>query len=232
MSDDRHFTPALFAFLRDLDANNDRDWFKANKDRYEQHVKEPALRFVNDFAARLRKISPHFVADSRPVGGSLFRIHRDTRFSKDKTPYKTNTGVHFRHERAKDVHAPGYYLHLDPSGSFGGVGMWRPETAVQRNIREAIADDPTAWKRATRGKRFTEVFSMSHGDDERLKRPPKGFDPDHPLIEDLKLKSFVASTRFTQKQVTAPGFIDEYAAVCRAGTPFTRFLCGAIGVEF
>ncbi len=232
MSADRHFTPELFKFLRDLDANNDRAWFNANKDRYEQHVKEPALRFVNDFGSRLRKISPHFVADSRPVGGSLFRIHRDTRFSKDKTPYKTNTGVHFRHERAKDVHAPGFYLHLDPAGSFGGVGMWHPETAVQYRVREAIADDPTRWKRATRSKRFTDAFEFAGGDSERLKRPPKGFDPDHPLIEDIKLKSFVASTRFTQKQVTAPGFIDEFAATCKAGTPFVKFLCDAVDAEF
>ncbi len=230
MSDDRHFTPKLFEFLRDLDANNDRAWFKANQDRYEQHVKEPALRFINDFAGRLRKISPHFVADSRPVGGSLFRIHRDTRFSKDKTPYKTNTGVHFRHERAKDAHAPGYYLHVDPAGSFGGVGIWHPETKVQYQIREAIAADPARWKRVTRSKKFTGVFGSVDG--ERLKRPPKGFDPDDALIEDIKLKSFVASTRFSQKQVTAPGFIDEFAATCTAGTPFVKFLCEALGVAF
>ncbi len=232
MAADRHFTPELFGFLRDLDANNDRAWFKANHARYEEHVKEPALRFINDFASRLAKISPHFVADSRPVGGSLFRIHRDTRFSKDKTPYKTNTGVHFRHERAKDVHAPGYYLHIDPAGSFGGVGIWRPETKVQYQIRQAIADDPARWKRATRSKKFTSAFELVSGDDERLKRPPKGFDPDDPLIEDLKLKSFVASTRFTQKQITAPGFIDEFAATCRAGTPFVKLLCDALAVPF
>ncbi len=230
MSADRHFTPKLFEFLRDLEANNDRAWFKANQDRYEEHVKEPALRFINDFAVRLRKISPHFVADSRPVGGSLFRIHRDTRFSKDKTPYKTNTGVHFRHERAKDAHAPGYYLHLDPAGSFGGVGIWHPETKVQYQIRDAMADDPARWKRATRGKKFADVFGSVDG--ERLKRPPKGFDPDHPLIDDLKLKSFVASTRFSQKQITAPGFIDDFAANCRTGTPFVEFLCQAVGVPF
>ena len=101
------FGPELFSFLEDLAANNDREWFAANKRRYEEHLLEPALAFIEDFAPRLEQISPHFRADPRPNGGSLFRIYRDTRFSKDKTPYKTNVGIHFRHERAKDAHAPG-----------------------------------------------------------------------------------------------------------------------------
>ena len=100
---ERSFTPALFAFMRDLREHNDRDWFKANKQRYEEDVREPAFAFISDFAGHLQKIAPHFVADPGPSGGSLFRIYRDTRFSKDKTPYKTHTGIHFRHEKAKDV---------------------------------------------------------------------------------------------------------------------------------
>ena len=91
------FGPELFSFLEDLQANNDREWFAANRDRYEEHLLEPALAFIDAFAPRLEKISPHFRADARPSGGSLFRIYRDTRFSKDKRPYKTNVGIHFRH---------------------------------------------------------------------------------------------------------------------------------------
>ena len=108
------FTPDLFKFLSDLADNNERDWFQANKGRYESSVKEPALDFIEEFTEPLGKISPHFEANARASGGSLFRIHRDTRFGTDKTPYKLNTGVHFRHERAKDAHAPGFYLHLQP----------------------------------------------------------------------------------------------------------------------
>jgi uncharacterized protein (DUF2461 family) len=111
------FSPELFSFLADLRANNNRDWFAANKDRYEDHLLEPALAFIEDFAPLLEKISPHFRADPRPSGGSLFRIYRDTRFSKDKSPYKANVGIHFKHERAKDTSAPGYYLHIGPDES-------------------------------------------------------------------------------------------------------------------
>src|SRR5918996_3776624 len=145
----RSFGPELFRFLRDLEANNDRTWFNANKDRYEREVRDPALDFVEDFAPRLAEISQHFVADPRPSGGSLFRIHRDTRFSKDKSPYKTHVGIHFRHERAKDVHAPGFYLHLEPRSVFVGAGIWHPNSPTLAKIRAAIADDAEAWLRAT-----------------------------------------------------------------------------------
>ena len=225
----RYFTPKLFRFLEDLADNNDRDWFKAHQDEYERHVREPALEFINDFGAPLAKISPHFSADPRKVGGSLFRIHRDTRFAKDKTPYKTNTGMQFRHVMAKDVHSPGYYINLEPRNCYVGVGLWRPETKVAYEIRQAIADDPAGWKRASRGKRFTDEFSLG-GDS--LTRPPKGFDAEHPLIEDLKRKDFIASTRVPQSMVTSPDFQKDLASLFKRATPFMRFLCDAVGVNF
>ncbi|MDJ0923257.1 MAG: DUF2461 domain-containing protein [Acidimicrobiia bacterium] len=225
----RYFTPKLFGFLKDLAENNDRDWFKANQDAYEEYVREPALEFINDFAAPLKKISPHFVADSRTVGGSLFRIQRDTRFSKDKTPYKINTGLQFRHIAGKDAHAPGFYLHIQPGECFMGVGLWRPETKVAYSIRQAIADDPAGWKRASRGKRFSDVYAIG-GDS--LKRPPRGFDEDHPLIEDLKRKDFIASTRVTQKSITSDHFMEDFTDNCKRSAPFMKFLCEAVGVPF
>ncbi len=225
----RYFTPALYSFLKDLEANNNRPWFHEHKDRYDHQIKEPALQFIVDMAPRLAKISPHFEANARAVGGSLFRIQRDTRFGTDKTPYKTNTGIQFRHAMGKDAHAPGYYMHLEPSGSFVGLGLWRPESKVAYQIREAIADDPAAWKRATRSKRFTGIFTLE-GDS--LVRPPRGYDEDHPLIEDLKRKDFIASARLSQRQITSPSFIDEYEAMLKAGTPFMRFLCNAVGLPF
>src|SRR6266508_1161572 len=106
------FTADLFRFLEDLRTHNDRAWFGKNKERYLDSVQEPSLEFVRSFAPYLAKISPHFVADDRPVGGSVFRIYRDIRFSKDKSPYKTWIGVDFRHRGDRDVHGPSFYLHL------------------------------------------------------------------------------------------------------------------------
>ena len=155
------FGPELFLFLRDLRANNDREWFAANRDRYEEQLLEPALAFIDSFASRLAKISPHFRADARPSGGSLFRIYRDTRFSKDKSPYKTNVGIHFRHERAKDAYAPGYYLHIGPGEAFAGGGIWHPDTAGATRIRGAIVADPKGWTRATRTGAFAKRLELA-----------------------------------------------------------------------
>ena len=223
------FTPELFAFLADLRVNNDREWFNANKRRYEEAVQEPALEFISDFAPRLREISPHFRADARPVGGSLFRIHRDVRFSKDKSPYKTNTGVHFSHDLGRDAHAPGFYLHLAPGEVFAGVGIWRPDAATTATIRDAIVADQDGWTAATRGSPFGDVYRLG-GDS--LKRAPAGYDPDHPLIDDLKRKDFVGYAMLSEEAVTAPGFLDEYTRLCRAATPFVAFLCDAVGAPF
>ncbi|MDH3422381.1 MAG: TIGR02453 family protein, partial [Gemmatimonadota bacterium] len=125
------FTEDTYRFLKDLKKNNDRDWFDANKKRYEEHLKDPALRIIAAFAPELKKISPHFMATPR----SLFRIYRDVRFAKDKSPYKTHIGLHFRHDRSKDAHAPGFYLHVEPKQAFIGVGIWHPDGPALRSIR-------------------------------------------------------------------------------------------------
>jgi uncharacterized protein (TIGR02453 family) len=149
MADGPHFTPALFGFLRDLEHNNDRDWFAANKARYVAEVRDPMLDFIAGFAPHLESISTRYVADPRANGGSLFRIHRDVRFAKDKRPYKTNAGAHFRHEAARDAHAPGFYLHLEPGGVFAASGVWHPDGPALAKIRDAIAGDAGAWRRVT-----------------------------------------------------------------------------------
>lgn len=227
----RYFTPALFAFIRELKENNeDREWFKANQDHFEEVVREPALDFISDFADPLLEVSPHFTADPRKVGGSLFRIQRDVRFSKDKSPYKEHIGIHFRHIATKDdVHAPGFYLHLDPSGSFAALGLWQPSTVDANKIRQAIVDDPAAWKRAAYNKRFLDLYEVSG---ESLKRPPRGFDPEHPMLIDLKKKEFIASTRLTQAKLTSADFMDIYLERVKAGVPFIKFLTEAIGLNF
>jgi uncharacterized protein (TIGR02453 family) len=223
----RYFTPGLFAFLRDLAEHNERAWFKANQGRYEELVRGPALAFVEDLAGPLLGVSRHFTADPRPVGGSLFRIQRDTRFSRDKTPYKTHTGLHFRHVATReDVHAPGFYLHLESGNCFAALGLWAPATPHAQAIRTAIADRSAAWRRATRRPPFAAVYAL--GDGNPLVRPPQGFDPGHPLIDDLKRRDFTASARLTQARVTAPGFLEDYVGTMRAGLPFMRFLCEAL----
>ena len=169
-----YFRSELFAFLRELRKNNNKEWFQANNERYERDVRGPFLEFISDFGSRLGNISKHYVADPRKVGGSLFRIYRDTRFSKDKRPYKTNVGAHFRHIRGKDVHAPGFYLHLEPDEVFVGAGIWHPENKTLIKIRDAIVEHPDRWKEAKTNKKFTEYFYLT-GDS--LKRHPRGYDP-------------------------------------------------------
>ena len=223
------FRPALFAFLRDLEKNNHRDWFQVHKQRYEDDLKDPALSFISAFGPRLAKISPHFNAIPKATGGSLFRIYRDTRFAKDKTPYKTHLGVQFRHKQAKDVHAPGFYLHVEPKASLIGVGIWHPDGPSINAIRSAIDTDPRAWKRARDNKAFRQLFELG---DESLKRPPRGYDAEHPFIDDLKLKDFVGYAKLSQKEILAPDFIEVFASHCRAAAPFVRWLCGAVDVPF
>lgn len=228
----KHFTPALFTFLRELEANNDKGWWEENKDRYLDVVRDPSLDFITDFGARLARISPYFPADSRTVGGSLMRPYRDTRFSADKTPYKTNVGIQFRHEAGRDIHAPGFYLHLEPGSCFSGVGLWHPETAVARTIRQAIHDDAEGWATATRQKSFTVIWSTTQDDDEMLKRVPAGLDPGHPYADDLRMKSFIAGTTLTQKEVSSAGFDQALATMFSKASGFARFLCKALELPF
>lgn len=224
-----YFTPETFAFLGKLANNNSRDWFKAHQQEYEAQVREPALRLIRAMAPHLAKISPHFRADDRKVGGSLFRIQRDTRFSKDPTPYKTHIGIRFRHERAKDVHTPLFYLHLEPGNHFMGAGLWHPEPKMARQIREFIVANPNGWKQATGSPAFRKHFALG-GDS--LVRPPRGFDPEHPLIEDLKRKDFVASTPLDDAQVLDAALPKTLAGQYRRVAPLVEYLCDAVDLDF
>lgn len=221
--------PALFDFLRELKDNNERPWFEANKARYIADVRDPMLDFIAAFAEPLAAISPHFVADPRANGGSLFRIYRDTRFSPDKRPYKTNVGAHFRHVAGKDAHAPGFYLHLDTEACFAGCGIWSPGSEALAQIRNTIAENPAGWKRITQAAAFRDNFSMMG---QSLKRPPRGFDAGHPLIEDLKRKDYVARTRFDEADAVQPDFLQRFTEIVRSGAEFVKFLSRAVGVPF
>jgi uncharacterized protein (TIGR02453 family) len=219
--DSTHITPELFEFFRELKRNNRKDWFQSNKERYEQRVRLPLQRFIMDFEQPLRRISPHFRADPRPVGGSLFRIYRDVRFSPDKSPYKTHGGIQFRHEQGKDVHTPGFYLHLEPDNVFATVGIWHPDSSALERIRSAIASDPGKWRRVKNDPGFSKAYELG-GDS--LKRAPQGFDPNNFQIEDLKRKDFIASAVLSEQEACAADFPDRYALLCASAAPFMKFL--------
>lgn len=232
------FTPALFDFFRDLRESNEKAWFEANRARYEEEVLEPCKTFVLAFRPHLRRISPHFQAEPRVRGGSLFRIHANLRFNPDRPPYKEQTGIQFRHTAGSDVHAPGFYLHLEPGGkggagpgsrggSFVGMGTWHPDRDTLTAIREAMVEDPDGWREAVPA----PDTGLELGGDS-LKLGPVGFDRDHPLIADIKRTDFIAVAPISEEEVVADGFVEAFAERCRAGVPFVRWLCTAVGVPF
>lgn len=225
----RGFEPSIFQFLEELADNNNRPWFQANKWRYERDVLEPSLAFIRAFQPRLKKISPYFVASDQRVGGSLMRVYRDTRFARDKTPYKTNVGIQFRHEFGKDVHAPGFYVHIASGECFLALGVWRPDPDSLASVRQAIVEHPDRWKRAKNDGKFRARFQL---DGDSLKTPPRGFPAEHPLIEDLKRTDFIGLEELTEKDVLKPKFIDAVAASFAASRAFMRFLCDALHVPF
>lgn len=228
-SDLNPFGPELVKFLTELDQNNDRTWFDENKHRYETDVREPALEFIRLMAPRLGKISKYLVAIDKKVGGSLMRIHRDVRFSKNKRPYKTNVGIQFRHVEGKDVHAPGFYFHVDPEAVFLGAGMWHPEPGALAAIREAIVDNPKAYRTALAAKAFKQGFTLE-GDS--LQRAPKGYDPDHPLIDGLRRKDHIAVLNLTRRDLARADLVDQVAKQFAATKPFMAFLTKAVGLPF
>ncbi len=216
-----YFEDELFAFLRELRSHNDRTWFTANKERYERSVKEPVLAFIGDAGPRLGKLSSHLVADPKPVGGSMFRIYRDVRFARDKSPYKTHVGVHF--PLGKGMAVPGYYLHLEPRGCFVAAGMWMPGSEQLQQIRKAIVDRPAEWRKAS---------GDLDEDGNALKRPPHGFDADHPMIEDIKRKSFTGSLRLSDGQMVRDDVMQTFVRTCKELAPLMRFLAGAVGAKW
>jgi uncharacterized protein (TIGR02453 family) len=223
------FPADLFQFLAELGLNNEREWFEPRKQRYESSVLEPALAFIRAMAPRLSEVSPRFQAIDKRVGGSLMRVYRDVRFSKDKSPYKTNVGIQFRHTTGKDVHAPGLYVHLEPGGCFLAVGLWHPEPDALARIRARIVEEPDAWQRVRDDPGLRAVFELQG---ESLARPPRGFDPEHPHVEDLRRKDHIAVSSLSVGTAQRPAVVDEVTRRFVAGRDYLRFLCEAVGVAF
>lgn len=219
------FDARCMNFLVDLGLNNQRAWFETNKQRYEDEVRQPALAFIRAMAPHLATIAPNFVASDKTVGGSLMRVYRDTRFAKDKTPYKTNVGIHFRHSAGKDVHAPGYYLHIAPDEIFVGVGIWRPEPPALAAIRAAIDARPDAWDAATGHPPFTRAFSLG-GDSART--VPRGFARDHRHATDLMRRDHIAVASPSFDALCGADGPKHVAGLFRDAGPYMAFLAGAL----
>jgi uncharacterized protein (TIGR02453 family) len=228
MSKELRFTPRLFDFLRELKANNKKEWFDANKERYTTDVRDPLLAFIAAFRPRLLDISTYLVADPKPTGGSMFRIYRDTRFSKNKEPYKTTASAFFSHQiGGKD--GPGIYLHLEPESCFMGIGHWRPDSVARTKVTNAIAAKPDTWRDATSGKEFRKLVKME-GDS--LAKLPRQYDPRHPFAEDLKRKDFIVVSYFSEKQACAKDFIERFDNISRVAAPYLSFIIKAAGLKW
>lgn len=223
------FSKSTFDFLRELSVNNNRNWFEQNKARYESAVREPALDFIEAMAPTLEKFAPSFRAEARKTGGSLMRVYRDTRFARDKTPYKTNIGIQFRHMLGKDVHAPGFYLHIAADECFFGAGSWHPESAVLGKFRDHVANHPERWFSIRDDKKFRARWELRG---ESLTRPPRGYDARHPAIEDIKRKDFLCLSPVSAAEVTGTGIFKLAGRRFAETEPFMRFLCEALDLTY
>jgi uncharacterized protein (TIGR02453 family) len=224
-----YFSDRSFRFLRALARNNNRDWFQAHKPDYETHLREPFRRLLQDLQPDLATISGQYRADPRPVGGSLFRIHRDTRFANDKTPYKTHAGARLFHVRHREVDSPSFYVHVQPGHCFVGAGIWHPEPDTRRRIRQFITDNPEAWRKAVHSPAFRRRFELGG---ELLQRIPRGFPADHPLAEDLRRQSFVGSTPLADETVLGPGLRRSISSALAGLAPLVDYLCASLDLEF
>ncbi len=224
------FERSFLKFFKSLARNNNRDWFNEHKPQYKEKVVEPLGLFIIEMAPRLNKISKEFKADPRPNGGSMFRIYRDIRFSKDKTPYKTHAACQFRHKIGKDAHAPGFYVHIAQDEVVFGGGIWMPPNPILNKIRDTIVDNPQEWQRIKSNKAINKLCDGVRGNG--LKRPPKGYDPEHQHLEDLKRKSFFAMRHEKPDIIFEENFVDEVEATFKAAKPLMKYICFAMDIPF
>jgi len=223
------FDESLVRFLGQLRRNNNRPWFERNKARYEAEVREPVRAFIRAVGPRIEEISPYILVSDSKVAGSMMRPYRDTRFAHSKLPYKTNVGIHFRHERGGDAHAPGFWMHIEPGKFWLAVGMWKPDAEALAKVRRRIAEFPDLWLGARDEGRFRAVW-QTVGD--ALKRAPRGFDAAHPLIDDIKRKEFLGFREMGMAELYRRDVMDRVAACYAASRPFMKFLCEALELRF
>jgi len=226
------FGPDAFAFLRALARHNNRTWFEANRPRYQASLRAPMAALIEEMDVRLAAIAPEITGDPRR---SLFRIHRDVRFSRDKSPYKTNAGCWFYHQDAgrgvgQDAEGgAGYYFHLEPGGCFVAAGIWMPSPPGLAKIRAALAEDPAGFGRVVRAPAFRGRYGRL-SEEAMLVRLPRGYAPGHPAEAWLRYKSFTVSRALPATTVTGPRLAEVLARDFRALRPLVRWLNAALGL--
>lgn len=226
--------PAALAFLRSLKKNNRREWFEANRQTFEQELKAPLRSLIEELDVRFAEMAPEFVGDPK---SSMFRIHRDIRFSKDKSPYKTHAAFWIFHRapgrgvgQTVDGGA-GFYFHVEPGASLVAGGLWMPPRPKLQLIRDAIADDPDAFEALLGARAFTRRFGGLNEEEAGvlLKRLPRGYAPGHPAERWLRFNSFTVSRDLSDADVLSPKVaataMKDYAAML----PFVRWLNRALG---
>lgn len=213
--------PETLGFLTEIVDNNNREWFALNKDRYEV-AKADVISFIDELIPVLAAIDPSFPLETQGKK-CLMRIYRDIRFSKNKNPYKNNYGISLT---VKGSRGPEYYLHLQPGNSFFAAGYWMPEAPDLKNIREEIDYNTSEFLDIINAKSFSSMFALSKED--TLKKAPKGYDPEHPQIDLLKLKSFIASFPIKDEELFKPSIVNHLKKAFESAYPFTQFLKKAV----
>ena len=213
------FTSKTLAFLRALKRNNDREWFRARKAEYEQHVRGPMVELLSRLAVDLGAFAPELVSDPKV---SLFRIYRDTRFSGDKSPLKTHVGARFPHRGLPKGLGAGLYFEIAPGWVWMGGGLYMPASTELRAIREHIAATHPRLHAIATSRAFTRA--VGHLEGERLTRVPRGYAKDHPAAEYLRFTQFLGGRQFEPSLATSPRFYRELLTVFRAVAPLVRFL--------
>jgi uncharacterized protein (TIGR02453 family) len=206
-------------FLRLLKRNNNREWFQRHKGIYESHVKAPMHNLIEALGRDFQTFAPEFVASPKV---SAYRIHRDTRFAKDKSPYKTHIAASFPHAALGKHEGAGLYLHISSSEMFIGGGLYMPLPEDLQVLRSHIAENPRGFERIVRGAAFRRMFGSIHG--EQLTRVPRGFPADHPAADYLKYKQFLASRTLQPEIATSPEFYKTVVETFHGLLPFIRFL--------
>lgn len=214
------FSPKAVAFLRALKRHNDRDWFKARKDQYEQLLREPMIQIVEQLAVDFRRFAPDLVASPKT---SLFRIYRDTRFSEDKSPLKTHVAAVFPSRRLTKLGGAGLYFQVGADGVWAGGGLHAPATPQLHAVREHITSNLRRFRAIVESPAFRRgVWRLDTS--ERLQRVPRGFPPDHEAAEYLKLRQFVAGREFPASFASSPRFYAGLVQVFRQLAPLVGFL--------
>lgn len=227
------FRPSALRFLRALGRNNDRSWFEAHRQEYEREVRDPMRALIEEMDVRFARFASEIVGDPRR---SMFRIYRDIRFSKDKSPYKTHAACWFYHRdadrqvgREGEGGSAGFYFHLQPGQSFTGAGIWMPPRGALAKIREALADDSHGFARMVGDRRVRRRFG-DLSDEAVLKRMPRGFAEDHPAAPWLRYQSFTLGRGLSDAEVTRarlPARLERDFALL---LPLVRWLNRALGL--